>query len=539
MAQDMGRGIIAPEPNDNISTTGVQEMRTLGATAAAAIGTLQTSVMQEIEQLPTTDDITQLEDNLGQIAERANLPLHTAQDGDDLNDFIEPQIISKSSSRTIHNQPIWDRENNDTSVIVVLVINTDSGYAAQVAFIYGGTPQAAWRVQRNTSGLWQPWQMIRAIDPHLDDAAFRREDIVSRARARRGGPIGTNGRPAVALRFDHHTGDWATKVLPLLEERGIPWAQIINPTRVSAGSHGDTYGYDQLQDAALRSGGEIWNHGGNHNDFTLPETAVREIPEALKTIQENMPRLAIEGWAPPGLSAGGYMGAAPFATTAQNTGTYPGQLIMRNHAFIAGYAPGTYRTLDPDTTHIGASHMTIDQSNPGQVRRAIDALGQDGLALMLHPNYLDQSGYLSTADLIAVFDDIVTRRDAGELQVLSYSGLWLADARSQYRDNLFSGLDQTVIGEWTGEWSPYRRENRLGSIREIHCEVLTPSSTTVTIAATYGAETITQSRTISGSSSWQKITGMITLPLDLGTPLEVSINPGSGVQQRGQALYAV
>ena len=37
MAQDMGQGIIAPDSNDSISTTGVQEMRTIAATAAAAI----------------------------------------------------------------------------------------------------------------------------------------------------------------------------------------------------------------------------------------------------------------------------------------------------------------------------------------------------------------------------------------------------------------------------------------------------------------------------------------------------------------------
>src|SRR5699024_843848 len=190
--------------------------------------------------------------------------------------------------------------------------------------------------------------------------------------------------------------------------------------------------------AALRSGGEVWNHGGNHGDARYPGEAVREIPEALTALQAGVPRLAVEGWAPPGLADGEYMGASPFKTTEQNTGTYTGQLILRNHAFVAGYAEGVYRTLDPSIQPIGAPHVTIDKSYTAQVGRVLDALGPDGVALMLHPNYLDQEGYLTLSDFTAILDDIVARRDAGTLKVLSYSGLWMADAASNRRDDLMA-----------------------------------------------------------------------------------------------------
>src|SRR5699024_9441502 len=171
-------------------------------------------------------------------------------------------------------------------------------------------------------------------------------------------------------------------------------------------------------------------------------------PEALAQMAASLPRLAVEGWAPPGLSDGEYMGAAPFKTVEQNTSTYTGQLIMRNHAFVAGYADGVYRTLDPSIFPIGAPHVTLDRANPGQVGRIIDALGSDGVAFMLHPTYLDQPDYISLADFTAILDDIVARRDAGELRVLTYSGLWLADAASDRADNLVAGQDSETTGAW-------------------------------------------------------------------------------------------
>lgn len=48
MARDMGRGIIAPDNNDNIGT-GASEMRTVAATAAAAINEVDQELSQDID----------------------------------------------------------------------------------------------------------------------------------------------------------------------------------------------------------------------------------------------------------------------------------------------------------------------------------------------------------------------------------------------------------------------------------------------------------------------------------------------------------
>lgn len=86
MAQDMGQGIIAPEPNDNISSTGVQEMRTLAATAAAAITASSNEVLGEVDAI-----IAPLSDRVQNIEHIERLP-----DNTNLNDLDQPYSHSRS-----------------------------------------------------------------------------------------------------------------------------------------------------------------------------------------------------------------------------------------------------------------------------------------------------------------------------------------------------------------------------------------------------------------------------------------------------------
>lgn len=474
---------------------------------------------------------------LAPIDARANLPVRSTVNGQDINNALDSQVLRHTTATGVLNLPPWDTSYSPAGITFIQVLNIKEGttsYAAQVAYRYGAVPEMAWRVSRSTAGLWQEWTKVRGVDTNLDDAWARHGDLVSRARQRRGCGIGTGGLPAVALRFDHHTGPWMTKILPLLEARGLPWAQIINPSNVGKGD--DTMTYAQLQDAALRSGGEVWNHGGNHNDAAYPGEAVREIPTALNALASALPRLAIEGFAPPGLSEGQYMGASPFKTVAQNTGTYTGQLILRNHAFVAGYAPGTYRTLDPSIQPIGAPHITMDSASQSAITSALNALGPDGVALMLHPNYLDQPGYMTTATFTAILDDIVARRDAGQLKVISYSGLWLADASTDRSDDLMSGKDVYQTGVWSGSFNFYRRENRAGSVRE--ASVLVAGGSSVTFTLTVGTDTFTQVRPVPVGTGWRKVVAPFTIPADTGGAVSLTIDTGES-GQKSQALYAI
>lgn len=525
MAQTLPNGVVVPNADggETISSTGVAEMRALGSSVDG--------------QLATKASTSYVDAEVGEVALGANLPVRSTTDGEDLNNALDSQVIRHTVATGVQNLPPWDTSYSAAGITFIQVLNVKSGttsYASQVAYRYGPVPEMAWRTSRNTTGLWQPWTKVRGVDTNLDDAWARHGDLLSRARARRGGSIGLGGVSAVALRFDHHTGPWMAKVLPLLEARGLPWAQIVNPAKMGTGD--DTMTYAQLQAAALRSGGEVWNHGGNHGDALYQGEAVREIPDALTNLQAGVPRLAVEGFAPPGLGAGAYMGASPFKTTEQNTGTYTGQLILRNHAFVAGYSEGTYRTLDPSIQQIGAPHITMDSASQSSIATALNALGSDGVALMLHPNYLDEPGYMSTATLTAILDDIAARRDAGTLKVLSYSGLWLADAASNRRDDLMAGKAGYQTGTWSGALNLYRRENRAGSVREASC--LVAGGTSVTFTLTIGAESWTQTRPVPTGSGWRRVVAPFTIPADTTGTVTLTVDSGTS-GQKSQMLASI
>lgn len=334
--------------------------------------------------------------------------------------------------------------------------------------------------------------VLEADFRRLEDPPERRADLVGRFLMRRGGRIGTGGVGVVALRFDHHLNDFQSKVLPLLRQYHLPWAQVVNPDRVGVYPTDSAVSWSQLQDMALQHGGEVWNHGADHGDASTKAALRVQIVESLDDLRTNLPELAVEGWAPPGLAAGGYMGAAPFQTTDQNTGTYAGRLIMGYHAAVAGYADGLYRVLDGVSMPIGAPHVTIDAQTPSSVAAYLNAAeGLDaGIALMLHPNLLDQGGQITTSQFGEVLADIAARRAAGTLRVLSYSGLWCADATTSYRHDLAPKAARTAAavrgpGEsYTTTVAASRALAQLGATKELVVKVTTAGAGTVSLAVT-------------------------------------------------------
>jgi hypothetical protein len=381
-----------------------------------------------------------------------------------------------------------------------------------------------------STGNFTPWRSVYTGTPEAssDTGLYRHLDLVSRARMRRGGRIGTGGKAAVALRFDHHLDSFQAKVLPLLQQHNLPWAQAINPERLGAGD--DNMTWAQLQTMCLQHGGEVWNHGGNHGDAST-ETALREqIVTSLGTLQTNLPALAIEGWCPPGLAAPAYMGAAPFKTVEQNSGTLAGRLITGHHAMVAGYAPGQYRSLDPSIQPIGASHVTIDDAAPSSLTSVLNTVvaGCHGVAFMLHPNYLDEPGYLTTAQLATFLASIAARRDAGDLVVLSYSGLWFADEDSTRRDDVAppAQASASVAGgvAHTVQVAAFRQDHLLGAPREVAVAVTAAAATTLTISVDGGPATT--HAVPAGASIVRRV---VTLPANAAASIPVVVTPAAAV----------
>lgn len=432
------------------------------------------------------------------------------------------------------------------------VWSTSNGFTYQMAIGYSADFEVYIRSTGSvSSGTWAAWEPVLKRD--VIGAAARREMLVAAFRDRRGGVIGTSGRPPVALRFDHGLAKFGTIVLPLLRKYSLPWSQAVNSGTI--GNAANASSYAQLQGWALNDGGEVWNHGRDHTGATGYTPITDQILKGLNALVAGMPALAIEGWAPPGVAAPDFDGYAPMATPEQHAGTYAGRLILAHHAAVAGYVPGLYRPM-PATLPIGMGHTTIDEQTPtwvdGVLRGAIAAGA--GLQIMLHPDLIDTASGMTTANLETVLANIAARRDAGELEVLSPSGLLLADPTTTRRHNMIvNGNFTDGLNSWanTASWSiaagngfsyatttagtPMtqsigfsRNESLLGGMRELVYKVRATTGAVVRTNIIGTAVNASKDHTLPASANWVEVRRPVTVPLNLLDNLTAHVGRVSG-----------
>ena len=334
--------------------------------------------------------------------------------------------------------------------------------------------------------LFGEWQR-QAVDDKTRMAAgeARRAAVVEAGLKRRGGVVGTGGKPAIALRFDHHLQQFGDKVLPLLKQYRLPWGQMINAGNIGKGN--DTWSWSKLATECHNSGGEVWNHALTHGDVNSEFQADQAVTLGLSQLRENLPSLWIDSWAPPGQS--NYMGFVNQDSPEKFYETYPGKMVLAQHAFVRGSYPGPHHPLNGQNL-IGQSHVTIDAQTSAWCQAAARSARDtgSGLTMMLHSNYLDQSGYMTTSELDAVLAYVAQLRDAGEIVVLSNAGILMADANTPVRQT--NMLSNAGAGANTGTWS----------------QSVTSRSYRAHLGVPHEAET------------WVKGTGQVTLKVEVASP---------------------
>lgn len=387
-----------------------------------------------------------------------------------------------------------------------------------------------------SGGVWGEWVKNLPVDvpepaPESEpargfDMAIRRDFLVNKFMHRRGGALGVSGKAVVALRFDHHLSFFRDKVLPLLVERELPWAQIINPDNIGSGN--DQVSWSDIQTWALNHGGEVWNHGATHIDVTSPDELESHIVGALGTLSTNLPKLAVEGFAPIGMNPGGYDGFFP-GNTAEQWQTKAGQLILANHAVASGDVAGMYRPLNGRPA-IGLSHGFLDTATVSTIDGFLNSLRpRHGMALLLHPNFVDKdASSITTATLTHLLDELVRRRDAGEVEILTYSALYMADGESAWRDNLLTSSTSTGTYRTTIFFS--RTQHPKGSVRELVADVTMPAAgdVTVTLGSVVRVHSLPE-----GDSTLRMVT---TIPVDATSMLVEIAGAGSTRDVRLQAI---
>lgn len=244
------------------------------------------------------------------------------------------------------------------------------------------------------------------------------------------GPVVTNGRGAVALRFDHGLANFNAKQRALLEARGIKYSLALSARNFNAGENAGVT-------AAMVNnwvGAEVWNHGANqHQDQSSVAGLTDQIVKGLEELQAALPGKKIWGYAVPGTGGTGQGGFFGGATVEQFYNTLAGDLILTNHAVSSGSMPGTARRVIDGRVRQGQAHFTIEAQTVARIKTEIDyaVSNRVGVQLMMHPSLMDTAGYLTTAQFTEVLDYIVAKRDSGELAVLSPYEMMVAEAQPE------------------------------------------------------------------------------------------------------------
>lgn len=343
------------------------------------------------------------------------------------------------------------------------------------------------------------------------ETALSREQVVAQGVANRGGTIGTSGKPVIALRFDHHLDPFGKKVLPLLEKYRLPWSQIINPSTV--GKSDDRWTWGQIARAAHNTGGEVWNHGWSHANFYTEEQADQAITQSLETLRDNLPSLTIDGWAPPGNTS--VMGMEGADTPEKFTDTYPGQLVLSQHAFIRGYFPQRFQTLDGSNS-LGQGHLTMDKRTRGRISEEIEKAVRTGtgLTLMSHPSYLDQPGYIKTSELEEALSYIAQLRDEGKLEVMSSTGIMLADKSKDEDDGDLLDLPENgaISGKTVVEVK--RGLATVGVPHELEAVMTGEGQATIRVRVDSPSFPVSSEHTVSLTDTPQRLSTLVTPPKD-------------------------
>jgi len=273
--------------------------------------------------------------------------------------------------------------------------------------------------------------------------------LLDEIRRGKGGVLGTNGRPAVALRFDHQIDPFLAKVAPLLKARALPYG--IGIVSRSIGNPAAAYEptvatWSNIRTQILNEGGEIWCHSATHSDGT---SFFDEIVTSKKEIEAQ--GIRVIGWQQPG-------GPATYEHhSIAAMDDEPGRLIRATYGLFETYIPGTvYRAL-PTNGSWGHDHRTVDAMVLPAVKADVDLAIQYGFGIefMLHAQNLDQSGYMTSATFAAFLDYLVSKRDGGLIEVLTPSGLAFADPGSSRRFQLtpFGSFENVATSPIPAPWA--------------------------------------------------------------------------------------
>ena len=363
------------------------------------------------------------------------------------------------------------------------VANDDIQVWQRASLLVGGWAGIEWDLQGGGGGAGSS----RVTDVQVSDHASR----VELAASRRGGSIGTGGKPVFMWRFDHWLVAFRDKILPILQEFDLPATLNVNYDNLSnVQNGGGSITWSHVQDWNQYSGVEIANHGATHTNASTMEGIYHEIVEGRRLLETAMPRVVVETWQEHGSA---YLVASDLpGDTGLDLGrdpssffeSYAGRLVLAEHAVVEGKNGSFYPPL-AGKPQIGQSHYSMDRQTSAESIATIQYAQQVGRGLTgyTHPGLMDMVNiggslyeatynadgsvdfqgtdpapthyateaefraavgtgttiiHMPTKDFRATCEWLASERDAGRLMVMTAAGGGFADQSHDRRENLLA-----------------------------------------------------------------------------------------------------
>ena len=567
MAQTLPSGVVVPDAdgNEQISATGVAEMRTLGASVDTALAAKASTSYVDSGDQAVTDSL------MPRVFYRGPLPMNTNVDDAHTLPWAGMWTISNATfAESITGLPEQVPSNRRLGQFLIMPIG--SGVASQFYFPYGfGNVTELWYRNTEWAGSpanphrWNPWTNIAGGGAGSGEgfkvagAGMANEILREQMARRRGGTIGIGAKGALAIRFDHGLNAFRSEVVPLLRKWNLPSSQAylseMFDGTTSAPDESTESSWAEVRGWALRDGVEPMAHSATHNDAGTEDRLIAEIVGCFTALSAAIPESAIESWAVPGGGGTEYMGFNDGDEPDRFYDTRAGALLMSTYAFSMGHIGGAEWSLDGKAPQ-GSRHSTVDTSQAlnaarSNIQRAIDH--RSGYVVMLHPRLMGSTpNHTTVAELDDFLGYVAGLRDAGQLEVMTIGGMVHARSGDNRRLNLLNAghfpedwedvwavsgtttrqvengvaylrtvgaLTQTILNRRV---TPHR-----GAMFEVAATVRTTTSGSIRLAIP-GLAGVSRDFTLSASDGWHEVRQFVTFPLNASDNYEVEVRRVSG-----------
>lgn len=392
MAETLSEGVVIPNANggETISATGVAEMRALGSTVNTAI----TNARYTKGRLQTGGDVFTLAPGV----------------------YTVGSLLDASQIANLPEE--WPG---------TLIVEGNHGQAVKAVRFIPYQKDYSWETaNKDLSNGFMPWRKSGATLSPYAQHAVRQSKMMYDV-----GPVDTGGLGAVAWRIDHGLTNFRDQLLPIFRAAGIvPMITLNSRDWGRAENAGVTQ--SEVNQWVADGWVEISNHGATHSNATGQTDIYDFVANGLAELEAQLPAAKgkVYGFCIPGVGVTDAFDGFAGGNSPEQWDTYAGRLILQHHAVGYGHMAGTNPRILDGVPRDGMLHMATDTRAVSEMTAAIDdAIAQrKGLQIMSHPSNLDTAGYHSTADIQAIVDHIVAKRDTGELAVLSSYQMMVADA---------------------------------------------------------------------------------------------------------------